>query len=258
MTSLPRIGLSSCFDHADPDRPLFTGKTLLYVEQCMVEWVASQGALTYPVPTTSGQSALDVADYVEDLDGLVLHGGADLAPMTYGQVPSRPEWQGDAVRDAYELALVDAFVTAGKPVLGICRGLQILNVACGGTLYQDLVAGGATTESHRDPDLYDHLFHEIEVIEGSGLAAKIGAGRHRVNSIHHQGIDRLGDDLVVEAHSTDGIIEAIRFDDDRYAVAVQWHPEFFAAVNESSLLDNRPVLGEFLDRAVSFDRASWT
>ncbi len=250
MTARPRIGLSSCFDHANPDRPLFSGKTLLYVEQCMVEWTASEGALAYPIPTTTGSSSLVVLDYVDDLDGLVLHGGADVAPASYGQEAHCPEWSGDAVRDAYELALVDAFLTAGKPVLGICRGLQILNVCLGGTLHQDLVADGTTTEHHRDATLYDHLFHDIDVLVGTGLAATVGTGRQRVNSIHHQGIDRLGQGLSVEARSVDGIIEAVRLDGGQFAAAVQWHPEFFD-IEDPSLLDNGPILREFVTQTVA-------
>lgn len=220
----------------------------------MVEWVASQGAVTYPIPTTTGRSSLSVHDYVGDLDGLVLHGGADVAPSSYGQEPHRPEWSGDRRRDDYEIALVEAFLEAGKPVLGICRGLQILNVCLGGSLHQDLIDDGTTVERHRDPDLYDRLFHEIDVEDASVLASTVGAGRHRVNSIHHQGIDRVADGLVVEARSVDGIVEAVRLDDERFAAAVQWHPEFFDP-SDATLLDNGPILADFLTHTRPGDRS---
>ncbi|MEZ5349765.1 MAG: gamma-glutamyl-gamma-aminobutyrate hydrolase family protein [Microthrixaceae bacterium] len=144
--SLPRIGLSSCFDHADPKRKLFTNKTLLYVEQSMIEWVAAGGAIVYPIPTApAGGPSID--RWVEDLDGLVLHGGSDVAPTSY--VCDKPDdrWPGDPIRDAYELDLYKRFRSAGKPVLGICRGMQVMNVAHGGTLHQDLISAGPPSSS---------------------------------------------------------------------------------------------------------------
>lgn len=250
---LPRVGLSSCFDHADPNRPLFTGKTLLYVEQSMIHWVASGGALAYPVPTAPpGGPEIDA--WVDDLDGLVIHGGADVAPGSYGQEPIRAEWSGDAIRDAYEIDLFNRFTAAGKPVLGICRGMQVINVAMGGTLHQDLVAEGITERIHRDATTYDRNNHEVDILEGTGLAALVdGACRSTVNSIHHQGVAEVADGLVVEAHSTgDRVVEALRGEARPYVFGVQWHPEFFATLGGEPLggapvFDNGVVLAEFLE-----------
>lgn len=253
--ALPRIGLSSCFDHADPDRKLFTGKTLLYVEQCMVEWVAAGGAITYPVPTApAGGPPID--RWVEDLDGLVLHGGSDVAPGSYGLTDADPRWPGDPIRDSYELDLYRRFREAGKPVLGICRGMQLMNVAHGGTLHQDLLTGGATERGHRDAQAYEQHLHEVEVIGGSGLDTILGGPPvWTVNSIHHQGVDRTGDDVVVEARSCgDGVVEALRIESGAWALGVQWHPEFFghldpASIGGAPLFDNAAVLAAFLTEA---------
>lgn len=244
-----RIGLSACFFHADPDRPIFTGKTLLYVEQSMIHWVARGGALVYPVPTAPDPGP-GIEQWVDDLDGLVLHGGSDVAPVTYGEDPIRPEWSGDAIRDRYELELVNGFLDAGKPVLGICRGIQVLNVARGGTLYQDLIAQEATERVHRDPVAYDHNEHEIDIVEGSCLATLVGgSGIHRVNSVHHQAVKDVGDGLVVEARSADdGVVEAVRLEGETWCVGVQWHPEFVRP-GDDHLLDDRPVRAEFLAAA---------
>ena len=238
----PRIGVSACFFHPDPTRPVFKGKTLLYAEESMLDLFARSGALTYLLPrrSTSELPASDpvdldpvgptVEDYVADLDGLVLEGGSDVCPRTYGQEPLRPEWEGDEPRDRYEIDLIRAFLAAGKPVLGICRGIQILNVALGGTLYQDLATQipDMPADRHRDWERYDSVSHEVKVEPGSRLADLYdGAARLRVNSVHHQAIRDLADGLVVEARSSsDGLIEAVRGRGPGYVAGVQWHPEF--------------------------------
>lgn len=251
MSGAPvRIGLSACFFHADPERAIFTGKTLLYVEQSMIHWVSAGGAIAYPVPTVPPDGPLGVADWVADLDGLVLHGGADVFPGSYGEAALRPEWEGDAVRDQYEIELVQRFIDAGKPILGICRGIQVLNVALGGTLYQDLVAQEVTPRVHRDPVAYDRNEHGLAIDEDTRLGSLVGAGTHQVNSVHHQGIKDLAPGLVAEAWSADdGIIEAVRLegDDVPWCSAVQWHPEFRRATDDH-LLDDRPLRDEFVDR----------
>lgn len=267
----PRIGISACFMHPDDERLIFKGKTLLYLEQSMAHWVQSGGALTYLVPTIAPGAPATLDDLVDDLDGLLLHGGADVCPRSYGEEPLRPEWEGDEIRDRYELDLVRAFHDAGKPVLGICRGAQILNVAFGGTLYQDITTqadeverrfaeeptsrpDGPDVRIHRSQELYDRNLHQVDLVEGSSLAMLTGTeGTVLVNSVHHQAVKDVGDGLVVEARSTDdGIVEALRLDDPlgRYVVAVQWHPEFFAGVDDGTMFDNRPMLDEFLARAV--------
>ena len=254
-----RIGISSCFFHPDPHRPIFTGKTLLYVEQSMVHWVAAGGALPYPVPTLPDRRQGPITDdLVADLDGLLLHGGSDVCPRTYGEEPLRPEWEGDEVRDRYEIELLLRFREAGKPVLGICRGSQVINVALGGTLHQDIASQVATERAHRDADLYDRNRHDVDIVAGSGLAAlHPGVTRATVNSIHHQAVKDVGEGLVVEAVSSDdGVVEAVRLsgeDPTDYVVGVQWHPEFFDPADDG-LLDTDPLRREFLERALATRR----
>ena len=172
-TARPRIGISACFFHADPNRPVFTGKTLQYVEQSIVHWVQSAGALAVVIPSPDGPTKrgdVTLADYAAMLDGLVLEGGSDMWPGSYGEAPLRPEWTGDRVRDDYEIALLRAFIDARRPVLGVCRGLQVLNVAFGGTLYQDIGTQRPGTHAHRDAGLYDQNFHTVDLIAGSRLS----------------------------------------------------------------------------------------
>jgi putative glutamine amidotransferase len=246
----PTIGISACFFHADPQRPIFTGKTLQYVEQSIVHWVQSSSARALVIPSPEGPSRRgDVAlhDYADVLDGLVLEGGSDMWPGSYGEQPLRPEWTGDRVRDEYEIALLRAFIDAGKPVLGICRGLQVLNVAFGGTLYQDIASQLPSVRQHRDARLYDRNLHAIEFVPGSRLASLYtGSQGVMVNSVHHQGIRNLAPGFVVEAVSADdGIIEAFRWTGPTYVAAVQWHPEFHD-LNDPALLSGDPLLADFL------------
>jgi anthranilate/para-aminobenzoate synthase component II len=136
-----------------------------------------------------------------------------------------------------------------KPVLGICRGLQLINVACGGTLYQDIVEQYPNAAMHRDDALYDGFHHLISMVEGSRLASLFPhQSSYAVNSIHHQAIKTLGNDLLVEANAADdGLIEAIRWTGNGYMFGCQWHPELQADI--PGLLDSSPIMAEFLEAA---------
>ncbi len=247
-----KIGLSACFQHPDPARPLFTGKTLQYVEQSIAHWLMSAGALVVMVPCPTGETArgdVTLAHYAEWLDGVVMHGGSDVWPGSYGEEPLREAWMGDRIRDLYDLAVVEAFEQAGKPIFGVCRGLQLINVAYGGSLYQDIETQHAGALRHRDPVSYDQNFHDIDLVRGSRLASLYpGVPRARVNSIHHQGIRRLAEGFEVEAWSRpDRVPEAIRRKPGRgkgYIAATQWHPEFHRAGADT--LDDTAILHDFL------------
>lgn len=246
----PRIGISASFFHPDPERAVFKGKTLLYLDEAVSHWVASGGAVTYLVPTAPGTGP-EIDDWVADLDGLVLQGGSDVCPRTYGEEPLRPEWSGDEIRDRYEIDLLNRFHEAGKPVLGVCRGAQVINVAFGGTLYQDIATQVPGALEHRDWHRYDRNEHEVQLVEGSALARLYpNVSTARTNSVHHQAVKDLGNGLTVEARAVaDGIVEAVRLEDadDRYVFGVQWHPEWVG--DRDHLLSPRPILAEFLDRA---------
>ena len=243
MSRVLRIGISACFFHADPKRPVFKGKTLQYLEQSMARWILSENVIAYMIPSMDESSPIQLRHMAEDLDGLVLQGGSDVCPKSYGEEPLKPEWNGDYIRDLYEIALFKEFVALKKPVLGVCRGAQLINVAMGGTLHQDIA-------DHRNWDIYDQNFHEITFEKGSELERLSGRSRARINSIHHQSVKKLGNGLVLEAVSaptpgTTGIIEAFRSTGDSYIYAVQWHPEF-QDPKDASLLNSKLVLKDFL------------
>lgn len=230
-------------------------KTLHYLEQSVALWLIQGGALPVMIPAFESESLvrrehLNLMHYVDALDGLVLQGGNDVAPESYGETPLRPQWCGDAVRDRYEMELIHAFVNAGKPVFGICRGLQILNVAFGGTLWQDLASQCPSDVHHINEGLYEQNVHELSITPGGWLSSlNPDQSTCTVNSIHHQGIKTLARGFDTEAVCpTDGRIEAIRRQQGGFVAGVQWHPEFDAQPTKSTFND-RQMLGSFLRAA---------
>jgi putative glutamine amidotransferase len=238
-------------------------KTLHYLEQSVAHWVLGGHAMAVMIPAVTSDSIvertdLDLHDYAGALDGLVLQGGNDVAPECYGETPLHPEWAGDAVRDRYEIELIGAFVEAGKPVFGICRGLQLLNVMFGGTLWQDIPTQCPGARAHRVLGRYEKNFHAIEIEPGSRLAGLYpGVWQALTNSIHHQGVKDLAPGFVVEARCPDdGTIEAIRREGAGFVAAVQWHPEFHAPASPDNF-DDSALLQDFLAacRAAKASRA---
>jgi len=248
-----RIGLSARIFHPEPGASGIKTKTLQVLEQSVAQWVMTRDVLVFMVPSVVQDGALlrsniRLRDYAEYLDGLILQGGADVSPRAYGEEPLKPEWGGDPVRDAYELELLHEFMEAGKPVLGICRGMQLINVALGGSLYQDLPSQLQQGIVHAGED-YDLNIHNINFAEDSLLTRWFGGqSGGSVVSIHHQGINRLGRDIVVEATAEDQIVEAIRWKGKSFVFGVQWHPEFHQQ-SGGALLGCMPILGAFLAAA---------
>ncbi len=249
---LLRIGVSARLLHQVPQELGFRNKVLQYIEQSLAHWIMAHGAVAFMVPAVAHDSKhaarhLQVERVAQELDALVLQGGSDVAPQSYGQEPLDPRWQGDIVRDRYELALLRTFLAQKKPVLGVCRGAQLLNVAFGGTLYQDIATQCPAAHAHVDTDLYDQYEHDVTFLQGSTLTALYpSASQLRVTSIHHQAVAELGKGMVVEAVSTiDGMVEAIRWVGDSYARGVQWHPEFHGG--RDGLADSSPIMLDFLE-----------
>jgi putative glutamine amidotransferase len=163
---------------------------------------------------------------LELLDGLLLAGGADIDPASYGAVAHAETQDSVPERDAFEIALTRAAIERDLPVLGICRGMQLINVALGGTLEQHLPEHLGHEDHRRVIGTFDGSDHDVEVLDGTLAMRVIGAGVHGTKSHHHQGVGRLADGLSVGARSPrDGLIEAIELPERSFVLGVQWHPE---------------------------------
>ena len=231
MTSSPLIGISVGARQVDQGAPF------LLVRTTYTHAVEAAGGAPVTIPLQlTGDALRRIYDH---LDGLVLSGGGDVAPASYGAAEVSPYTVNiDPNRDEIEMQLVRWALEDGKPLLAICRGHQILNVTLGGTLYQDIQEEVPGALRHEAPSAawFSRLKHDVEVETGSRLQATLGVngGAVSVNSLHHQGIDRVASDLTVSARAADGIVEGLEISTNRFTVGVQWHPE--------ALVDEHPAM----------------
>jgi putative glutamine amidotransferase len=190
-----------------------------------VEAVQRAGGLGLLLPVD--QHVIEDPDQVLELiDGLILAGGADIDPSSYGQIAHPETVDTVPARDAFEIALTRAAIERDLPVLGICRGMQLINIACGGTLQQHLPERFGHGEHRRVIGSFDGSDHDVVLVEGSLAARAAGESAHTTKSHHHQGVDRLGEGLVVSGVSAlDELPEAIELPQRRFVLGVQWHPE---------------------------------
>jgi putative glutamine amidotransferase len=208
----PAIGVST--GHLE-----FASRSTDATETAYAQAVVSAGGIPFLIPALP---AVPPDQVVERIDGLLLTGGGDVDPRRYGAVPS-PQCGGvDQARDAFEISLVRRAVEAGLPVLAVCRGCQVLNVALGGTVIQHLP--DVTDLEHLVPEPRTATVHHVEVEEGSQLARIVGSPRLDVNSIHHQAVDLVAPELAVVGRAEDGVVEAIEHP-SLPVLGVQWHPE---------------------------------
>ena len=160
------------------------------------------------------------------VDGILLSGGGDIDPLLFGEEPLRQNGEISPLRDSFELTLCRAALESGLPLFGICRGMQVMNIAAGGTIYQDIPAQTGSTLKHSQQAPRPHGTHSVLPLENSLLAALWGKNRVAVNSFHHQAVAQLGEGFSAAAHSPDGIIEAVEREDAPFVLGVQWHPEY--------------------------------
>ncbi|MCE3001879.1 MAG: gamma-glutamyl-gamma-aminobutyrate hydrolase family protein [Xanthomonadaceae bacterium] len=223
------------------------------VDARLVDALVEAGAvpLVVPVPPMAAAEAL-VEALALRLDGLLLQGGGDVAPMRWGEAVQHLDWAGDPARDAIEFALFARMRARERPVLGICRGMQLANVALGGTLWQDLAGSGHDPSLHDDADAYDMHRHPVRLADRGWLQGWYGDGPARVSSAHHQAVARLAPGIEVEAWAPDGVVEALRTVAGGWLLGVQWHPEFHlggAGVADDDCLPGHLLLRAFVDAA---------
>ena len=189
-----------------------------------LQGLEEQGAVPLVLPLSDRPEELDY--FLESCDGFLLTGGQDVDPSLYGCPPSALCGETCPLRDRMDRYILTQAVERGKAVLGICRGLQLMNVVYGGTLYQDLPTQCPSPVAHRMEPPYDRASHEVALTEGAPLRALLGVDHCGVNSYHHQGIDRLAPAFLPMASAPDGIVEGIYMPEKPFVWAVQWHPEF--------------------------------
>jgi putative glutamine amidotransferase len=212
------IGICAVRERA---RWAFWDQTAHLAADTYVAAVQASGAVAVLLPVdVRGPEVL-----LDRIDGLMVIGGADLDPATYGQPRSEHTESTYRDRDEFELALTRAALERGVPFLGICRGMQLLNVALGGTLNQHLVDDDGTNTHRRVIGTFAGTEHEIDLAPGSLAERALGESVHVARCHHHQAIDRVGDGLVVSGRARDGVPEAIETEDGAWVLGVQWHPE---------------------------------
>lgn len=229
MPHFPLIGLTTTLPTSKSSGPLADRI------QAYVRAVERAGGLPLLVPY--GLDSVTQRALYERVDGLLLTGGGDVSPLHYGQAAIDQLHSLDAARDETELQLARWAANEGKPLLAICRGLQVVNVAAGGTLFQDLPSqrpGPIRHDSAEQPS--EQPVHPVTVAEGSALAACLGATLLQVNSAHHQAIDQPGAGLRLTAHAPDGVIEGAELEGHVFFLGVQWHPERLPAGDRSAAL----------------------
>ena len=240
MERRPIIGISSSVivDEAGS----FAGYKRAYVNKDYVDAVIRAGGVPLIIPFSTDKEV--IISQAQLIDGLILSGGHDINPYNYGQEPSQKIGETFPERDTYEMILLEESKKRNIPILGICRGFQLINVAAGGTLYQDLSLIPGNILKHNQVSNPTLKTHKVEIKENSFISSIFGK-ETMVNSFHHQVIDKVANDFIVVAKASDGVVEAIEHKTYKFLVAVQWHPEMLAVECEKA----RELFVRFIEEA---------
>ncbi|MGB7874979.1 MAG: gamma-glutamyl-gamma-aminobutyrate hydrolase family protein [Anaerolineales bacterium] len=215
----PVIGITT-LEGKNPD-----GLPTVMLIQAYIHAIMQAGGVPVLIPSMLAGQGWNVL--YERLDGIVFSGGGDIAPEHYNGNEHPRIYDIEPLRDSIELCLLRAVLDDGKPFLGICRGIQTVNVGLGGTLYEHLGEQYTTEIDHTYPTtMRTHLVHEVKLEEGTRIAEIVGEPILRVNSLHHQGLRDIAPTLRVTGYAPDGLVEAVELSDHPFGLAVQWHPEW--------------------------------
>ena len=208
----PIIGITSNID-----------ATTHSLQNTYIQAVITGGGIPIVIPTGLESDAQQITELI---DGLIVTGGGDMDPLLFNEEPVLKLGDVTPERDTIELELVNRMLAADKPILGICRGHQVINVALGGTLYQDIVSQHtAQLLQHNQKAKREHQSHIVHIERGTLLASIAAAEQIKVNSFHHQALKDVPSPLVISGKASDGIIEAIESTEHHFVIGVQWHPE---------------------------------
>ena len=223
----PVIGIFPSYDN---------DKKQIFIDSVYIDEIVDSGGIPVIIPISADPKRN--LEFIENLDGLILSGGVDIDPKYYGEENTGKSVDISPIMDEAESVLVRLAMETDLPILGICRGMQSLNVFCGGSLIQDIPSEHGFSVVHRleKPEI---AFHDITIEKVSPLSEAIGFGTHHINSYHHQAIKTLAPGFSAAAVSADGIIESIYCKDKRYVLGVQWHPErdYHAVPDSKKILD---------------------
>lgn len=209
----PRIGIVVCGLHENNQ----------FVPNSYIQSIRYSGGLPLLIPLVRSTPAIE--DYTALCSGFLFCGGADITPLLFGQEPVNGIGETNIALDIFQIRFMKHIIAARKPVLAVCRGIQILNVACGGTVFQDLSLVPGSTLNHMQTSRSRHeISHKITVEPHTILHGITGSTLY-TNSFHHQALNRIGNGLTVSAHTSDGVAEAVEMPEYPFALGVQWHPE---------------------------------
>ncbi len=216
-----------------------------FVTNAYIQSVRYAGGLPFLLPLIKSSSAIE--EYVALCDGFLFCGGADITPLLFGQEPVNGIGETNIRLDIFQIRFMKKVLESQKPVLAICRGMQILNVACGGTIYQDISLKSRDTLNHmQNSTSRTDISHKVTIKPGTQLHRIIGTILY-TNSFHHQALDQLGSGLIVSAQTSDHIIEAIEMPSRPFVIGIQWHPEAMFQTSE----EMRDLFHQFVKHAYS-------
>ena len=214
------------------------------ISNTYIRALESCGAVPIVLPYTDNENTLN--EFINICDGFLFSGGCDIAPERYGERPSMLCGESQPYRDEFELSIFERAYRSGKPIMGICRGEQLINVALGGTLYQDIPSEVNTSLLHSQSEPKHLPSHRVLVKEGTPLYELLGKEFIAANSFHHQAVKELGKNLEIMALSDDGIVEAVYLRGEQYIRAYQWHPERLSYSDDK----NKMLFEDFIKAAL--------
>lgn len=224
------------------------GNDTLSINRNYVNAIISCDGIPYILPLCEDLSSVE--DYLEHIDGLLLSGGVDISPEYYNEKNTGSSRDICPLLDKNEKVIIEKAIEKDIPILGICRGMQALNVFCGGSLVQDIKTCIAAAEIHSSDS--KPVFHNIQISKSSPLSDIIGFGTHRINSYHHQAVKKLAPDFSIAAASPDGVIEAIFRPESKFVLGIQWHPER----DNDTVPDNIKIIKAFVNICTCNERRS--